>query len=150
MVGKAREEGCCFPQELVVFVQFGDLSAQGFEFGASIQGQFPGRFAGLGGSFGGNPLAQRLGTDTQLPGDFGDRAAGVDDQSGSLVLVLGAEGSPGSSAGGVVGHSDILSCGTGPAKQGAHSTRVGPLDLIGGDEVFQLIPVERVHRAGLA
>lgn len=80
-------------------MQLGDLAAQGFEFGAFVQGQFPGRFAGLGGSFGGNPLAQRLGTDTQLPGDFGDRAAGVDDQSGSLVLVLGAEGSPGSSAG---------------------------------------------------
>ena len=80
----------------------------------------------LGGSFGGNPLAQRLGTDTQLPGDFGDRAAGVDDQSGSLVLVLGAEGSPGSSAGGLPGTGDILSCGTGPAKSGVHSTRVGP------------------------
>jgi hypothetical protein len=75
-------------------VQLGDLSAQGFEFGAFVQGQFPGRFAGLLCSFSGDPLAQRLGADVEFAGDFGDGAAGVDHQPGGLVLVLGAEGAP--------------------------------------------------------
>ncbi len=123
-------------------MQLGDLAAQGFKFGAFVQVQFPGRFASLGGSFDGNPLAQRLGTDTQLPGDFGDRAAGVDDQSGSLVLVLGAEGPPGSSARGLLDHGDILSCETGPAKTGVHSTRVGPVSAS-----HRLTPFEGVHSA---
>jgi hypothetical protein len=107
-LAKARRQGCCSSQELVVLVQLGDLKAQGLELCAFIQGQFPGRSAGPGGPYGGDPLAQRLGTDTQLPGDLGDGA------------------SPESFAGGPPGHGDILSCGTGPATSRAHPTNVGP------------------------
>ena len=58
-LAKARRQGCCSSQELVVLVPLGDLKAQGLELGAFIQGQFPGRSAGPGGSYGGDPLAQR-------------------------------------------------------------------------------------------
>lgn len=46
------------------------------------------------------------------------------------MLALGAEGPPRSLAAagsaGLVGHGDLLSCGTGLAKSGVHSTSVGP------------------------
>lgn len=68
------------------------------------------------GSFGGNSLAQRLGSDIEFAGGF--------------MLALGAEGPPRSLAAagsaGLVGHGDLLSCGTGLAKSGVHSTSVGP------------------------
>lgn len=82
-------------------MHLGDLATLGFEFGAPVEGEFLGGFAGLSGSFGGDPLAQRLGTDNELSGGFGDGASDIDDQAGGFMLVLGADGTPGVAARGV-------------------------------------------------
>lgn len=62
----------------MVFVQISDLTAS-FEFGGLVQVQFTGGFSCLGGAFSGAPLAQRLGTDVEFSGDFGDAAPVVND-----------------------------------------------------------------------